>query len=311
MTRIVFMGSPAFAVPSLTALCERPDLGEVVGVVTQPDKPAGRGHKLTPPPVKVAAAARGLPVWQPTKVKTEESLEALRALRPDLVVVAAYGRILPKSWLELPRHGCVNVHASLLPRHRGASPISQAILAGDSEAGVAIMRMAEGLDTGPVYGMKSLPIAPDDTTGTLTVKLAELGGRALVELLPQIVAGVEPTPQDEARATYAPLIDKEHAALDFDQPATLLERQVRAFNPWPLAYAKKGGARLQILAAKVARGAGRPGEILAADAGGVLVACGEGALLLATVKPEGRPAMPASAWAAGRGAAVGERLEHG
>ena len=310
--RVVFMGSPAFAVPSLAAISERPDVCQVVGVVTQPDRPAGRGRKLTPNPVKVAAAARGIPTLQPTKLKAPETLEALAALRPDAVVVAAYGRILPPAILTLPRAGCTNVHASLLPRHRGASPIAHAILAGDPQTGISIMRMEEGLDTGPVYATTAVPIGPDDTCGTLTVSLAQRGAALLLDTMPGILAGtLQPTPQDDALATYAPLLDKDHGRLDFTAPAEELSRRVRAFSPWPGAFSHRGEQRVVVLAASAVPSSGvpaPPGRVTAAGRDGVVVACGQGALCLREVKPAGKHQMSAAAWVAGRGVAPGDSL---
>jgi methionyl-tRNA formyltransferase len=283
---------------------------DIVAAVTQPDKPAGRGRKLTACPVKIAAEARRIPVHAFTKVKVPETRATLEALGADLFVVAAYGRILPPHLLNLPRLGCINVHASLLPRHRGASPITHAILDGDAEAGVCIMGMEEGLDTGPVYSVRSLPIAPSDTCGSLTIKLAELGAALLVDTLPGIAAGTaRPTPQPAEGATYAPLLTKAAGALDFTRSAAALARQVRAFDPWPGTHAFLGDTRLGVVAARaVADARGAPGTVLEAGPGGVLVACGEGGLWLDTVKPEGRPAMAAAAWVAGRGVAAGGKF---
>lgn len=307
--RVIFMGSPAFAVPSLTVLAERPDLCEVVAVVTQPDRPAGRGRQLQPGPVKVAAQARGLPVLQPTKMRSAETRDALAAYQPQVMVVAAYGRILPPSLLELPSLGCINVHASLLPRHRGASPIAHAILAGDATTGVAIMQMEEGLDTGPVFAMREEPIAPTDTTGSLTVRLSQVGASLLADVLPDIFSGeLQAQTQDHARATYAPLLSKEDGRLNFTRPAAELARRVRAFSPWPGTFAFRGEQRVQVMEARPASGAGEPGQVLAADREGVLVASGEEALLLTEVKPAGKKQMTAAAWVAGRGVAVGDRL---
>ncbi|MBI5508851.1 MAG: methionyl-tRNA formyltransferase [Deltaproteobacteria bacterium] len=309
-TRVIFMGSPEFAVPVLEALLGRPASFAVVGVVTQPDKPAGRGRLLTPPPVKLAAIAAGLPVLQPTKMKIDATRDSLAALRPDVVVVAAYGRILPPALLAIPSAGCVNVHASLLPRHRGASPIHHAILAGDPEVGVAIMRMEAGLDTGPVYAMHAVPMPARASAVSLSPLLAALGAELLLAVLPDIVAGtLTPTPQDERAATYAPLLAKEDGRLDFGEPAAALERRVRAMTPWPGAFAVVGGRRLLVTEAEVVDGGrGEVGVVQVADKHGVVVACRDGGLRLLTVQPEGRKLMPAGAWVAGRGVQVGERL---
>lgn len=304
------MGSPDFAVPSLEALVAARSLVEVVGVVTQPDKPAGRGQKLTSSEVNTATTRLGLPVFTPAKMKAPETLERLRAFAAELFVVAAYGRILPPPLLALPRLGCVNVHASVLPRHRGASPINHAILAGDAETGVSIMRMDEGLDTGPVYGVARCPVEHDDTTGSLTTRLSRLGAELLVELLPGIVGGaLAPVPQPSEGVTYAPLLDKKDGWLDLSLPANQLARRVRAMNPWPLAFVSRAGQRVQVLAARAGAGRGEPGVVVGAGPAGVEVACGDGVLVLERVKPAGRGAMDASAWVAGRGIARGDRLE--
>jgi methionyl-tRNA formyltransferase len=308
--RVVFMGSPEFAVPTLEALVSRPELVQVTGVVTQPDKPAGRGQRLAAPLVKTAASRHGLTVEQPAKMRAPETLAALGALGPELIVVAAYGRILPPAILALPRLGCINVHASLLPRHRGASPIAHAILAGDAETGVSIMRMEEGLDTGPVYGRRALPIAPDDTAQTLAEKLAPLGAELLLELLPPILDGrLIPEPQPASGVTLAGLLAKENGWLDFGRPARELERRVRAMNPWPLAFAMRSGQRVQVLAAHLADTQGPAGRVLRAGKEGIVVACAAGALVLDTVKPAGRPAMSGAAWSAGRGISTGDSFD--
>ncbi|MEW5765376.1 MAG: methionyl-tRNA formyltransferase [Acidobacteriota bacterium] len=287
--RLVFMGTPDFARASLRALLEaglRP-----AAVFTQPDKAQGRGRKVAPPPVKVLAESEGLPVLQPASLKDPAAQEALRALEPDLIVVAAYGKILPKAVLEVPRFGCINVHASLLPRHRGASPVSHAIWEGDEVTGVSIMRMEEGLDTGPVYAQRAIPVPEGATTGTLTPVLAELGGRLLVEVLPGIVSGdLEPEAQDEAGATYAPRLRPEDGRLDFSQPARRLERQVRALSPWPGAFVTVRSERVKVersLLGGSAPAEARPGEVVSGPP--VSVACGDGrCLVLTDLQREGR-----------------------
>ena len=305
--RILFMGTPAFAVPSLEALVVRPDLCQVQAVITQPDRPAGRGRKLTASPVKLAAQAHDLPVLQPTKMKSEETWEALAQYKPDLMVVAAYGRILPPRLLELPQRGCVNVHASILPRHRGASPIAHAIMAGDPEVGVSIMQMDEGLDTGPVHGVSSIPLQSTHNRGNLTEELALLGAQALIEALPGILDGTsQPTAQEDERSTYAPLLTKQDGLLDFSKDALTLSRRVRGLNPWPGAYAMQGDKRTLFSVVSPAEGAGRPGEVLQANSQGVLVACQSGALRLEEVRPSGKKLMAATAWAAGRGIQEGD-----
>ncbi len=246
--RIVFFGSPEFALPTLEALIASPH--EVVAVVTQPDRPAGRRHTLTPPPVKVAALAHGLPVLQPPKVSDEASVEALRAFDADVFVIAAYGQILRQRVLDLPKHGCLNVHASLLPRHRGASPIAAAILAGDEVAGVTIMEMVRALDAGPMVATVEEPILPSDTTGSLEARLAVAGARRLVEVIDGWASGaIAAVPQDEALVTYAPQLQRTDALIDWSRPAVDIWRAVRAYSPWPVAYTTYEGQELRILEA--------------------------------------------------------------
>jgi methionyl-tRNA formyltransferase len=229
--RTVFMGSPGFALPVLRQLV---DLVTVVGVVTQPDRPAGRGRMLTPPPIKILAEELSLPVIQPRRMSEFDALHQLFLWDPELIVVAAFGQILKPAVLDLPKFGCINVHASLLPRWRGAAPIQAAILHGDASTGISIMRMDPGIDTGPVLTQKSIPISVEDTAGTLTTKLSQLGASLLMETLSSYLSGrLEPQPQDDRLATYAPMIKKEEGFLDFSQPAIDLDRKIRAFNPWP------------------------------------------------------------------------------
>jgi len=314
-TKIIFMGTPEFAVPSLLALADAEAQAKVVAVVTQPDRRAGRGRKMQAPPVKLAALARNIEVLQPTKLKSAETFSRLQEYDPELIVVAAYGRILPPSLLELPRYGCVNVHASLLPRHRGASPINHAIIAGDAETGVSIMRMDEGLDTGTVYARAALPIPADATCAALGEQLSRLGADLLGKTLPGIVDGsLQPEPQSGAEATYAPLLTKEDGRLDFSLGAEELARRVRGLQPWPGAFSFIEGARLRVAEAHVVDTAtgsdsSAPGQVLAAGAEGVVICCGTGALCLDTVQPAGKKIMPAAAWVAGRGVQVGARFE--
>lgn len=291
--RIVFMGTPTFAVATLDALL----VGGVrpLAVYTQADKPAGRGRQLTPPPVKVRALEAGLEVRQPASLRTPEALEDLKALAPDLVAVAAYGKILPQAILDVPRLGCVNVHASLLPRHRGASPIAKAIWEGDPDVGISIMRMEAGLDTGPVYLARGFPMPAGATTGTLTPLLAELGARLLVEALPGIDAGtLHPVPQRDEEATLAPRNQPEEGRLDFERSAASLERQIRAFDPWPGCSIDVGGERIKVLSAEVGPATqGQPGEVLPGP--GFRVACGEGtSLVLNVIQRAGKRPLPAS-----------------
>lgn len=304
--RIVFMGTPDFAVPSLES-CTK--LGEVVLVVTQPDKPKGRGQELASPPVKQWALAHGLPVKQPEKLKAGRFHEELAPLAPDVMVVAAYGKILPPELLAVPKHGCVNVHGSLLPRWRGAAPIQRAVAAGDPTTGVCLMVMEAGLDTGPVFARGEIPIGPADTGGSMHDKLAQLGAQLLLAELPAFLEGQRPAvPQDHAQATLAPMLKKEEGELDFAKGARELESRLRGFTPWPGAYTRLNGKLLKVLAARVGAGRGAPGEVLSAGAEGIEIACGEGSLLLVEVLPEGKRAMSAAQFLSGRPLAQGTKL---
>jgi methionyl-tRNA formyltransferase len=251
-TKIVFMGSPEFAVPTLQALVGK---FNVVGVVTQPDRPAGRGRKLTPPPIKSLAEEYGLPVIQPPRLRQPDAIEQLHNWKPDVIVVAAFGQILRPQVLDLPPQGCINVHASLLPRWRGAAPIRAAILHGDSQTGITIMRMDAGIDTGPILSQRAIPIEAGDNAETLGEKLARIGADLLIETLPGYLVGqISPTPQEDGLATYAPMLEKADGELDFNRSAIELERQVRAFYPWPGAFTHIWqGELLKILRASVVR----------------------------------------------------------
>jgi methionyl-tRNA formyltransferase len=305
-TRVVFMGTPEFAVPGLRALHEH---AIVAGVVTQPDRPAGRGRKLIESPVKRYAVSVGLPVIQPVRLREPDAMAQLAAWQPDVIVVAAFGQILKPALLDLPPHGCLNVHASLLPRWRGAAPISTAIAAGDAETGITLMQMDAGLDTGPILAKRAEPIRADDTTKTLTARLATLGAELLIAALPDYLAGaLTPQPQDNTLATYAPQLKKEDGQLDFTRPAHELARRVRAFIPWPGAFARWNGQPLKILRAEVVDARGEPGVVLATDAGPA-IACGHGALLLQEVQPPGKRPMAAHAFARGARDFIGARLE--
>jgi len=293
--RIVFAGTPEFAVPSLRAAAGK---GEIVAVYTQPDRPAGRGRGMQLSPVKREALLRGFPVLQPGSLKSQVSRDALRALQPDLMVVVAYGLLLPPKILDIPRQGCWNVHASLLPRWRGAAPIQRAIEAGDRETGVCLMQMAQGLDTGPVLLSQSLAIGEQETAGQLHDRLAELGARVLADGLGLLRAGMRPVarPQPEAGATYARKLDKAEAKLDWAEPAERLARKVRAFNPWPMAEALLAGERVRIHAAVplALTHAATPGDVLQAGREGIDVACGEGAMRLRVLQREGGRAITAA-----------------
>jgi methionyl-tRNA formyltransferase len=287
--RLVFAGTPEFAVPCLGAC--RASGAEVVAVYTQPDRPAGRGRKLTPSPVKQAALAAGIAVEQPESLKPVEAQQTLAAYRPDLLVVVAYGLILPRKVLAIPRLGCWNVHASLLPRWRGAAPIQRAILAGDSESGVDLMQMEAGLDTGPVLLQRRTPIAREDTGGSLHDRLALLGADVLIEGLRRTLTGevLIATPQPAEGVTYAHKLDKAEARLDFSRPAIELERQVRAFDPWPVAEGAIAGEPLRIWAAQAIEldHAARPSSVLAAGRDGIDLACGHGALRVIALQRAG------------------------
>ncbi len=303
--RIIFAGTPPFAAAALNALAEAGH--DIALVVTQPDRPAGRGMKLTPSAVKSAALARGLPVAQPATLKTPEAQAELAAVNADVMVVAAYGLILPQAVLDLPRLGCLNIHASLLPRWRGAAPIQRAILAGDSETGITIMQMDAGLDTGAMLLKTVVPIRESDTAATLHDSLAAAGAAAIVAALADHAALV-PEKQDDALATYAAKLGKEEARLDWNQPAAVLARAVRAYNPVPGAWTLLDGAPLKVWAAQAVDGAGEPGNVLCAEAGQLVVACGDGALALQEIQPAGSKRMPIAAFLAGRPLAAGTRL---
>jgi len=303
--RIVFMGTPQFSVKSLEACLE---LGEVLAVVTQPDKPRGRGQEVSFSPVKALALARGLPVLQPVKLRTPPFADELRALAADVAVVTAYGKILPQDVLDAPAHGCVNVHASLLPRFRGAAPIQWALASGDARTGVCLMKMDAGMDTGPVIDRAELAIGPTDTSASLHDALAALGGEVLRRSLGRYLAGeLAPVPQPTDGVVMAPMIRKEDGQLDFQRPAVELERRLRAFTPWPGAFFSTEGGVVKVHQARVGQGVGAPGTVLAAGGDGIELACGQGSLILTTLQPEGKRAMPARDFLSGRKVAVGAR----
>lgn len=287
--RIVFAGTPEFSVPCLEAC--RASGADLVAVYTQPDRPAGRGRKLTPSPVKQAALAAGLPVEQPESLKTIAARQTLAAWRPDLMVVVAYGLILPPKVLAIPPRGCWNVHASLLPRWRGAAPIQRAILAGDAESGVDLMQMEAGLDTGPVLLERRTPIGREDTGGSLHDRLSALGAEVLADGLARALAGLSlpARPQSATGITYAQKLDKAEARLDFRRPAPELERQVRAFDPWPVAEGEIANETLRVWAAQAIAQEHRaaPGSLLATGRDGLLIACGEGALRISALQRAG------------------------
>ena len=303
----MFLGSGVFAVPSLRALVAAGH--EVAAVVTQPDREKGRGRAVQPPPVKPAALALGLPVLQPPRVKAPDALDALRARRPELQVVVAYGQILPRAVIEVAPRGTVNVHSSLLPRYRGAAPIHWAVVNGETETGVTTMLIDEGLDTGPLLLARRTPIGAEETTPELEARLAVLGGEVLVETIAGLEAGtLEPVPQDHSKATVARMLKKEDARIDWAWTAETIARRVRGLQPWPGTTTAHGGRDVKILRARPeAPAGGQPGTITAVDSGGVVVACGDGTALRVTeVQPESRRAMPATAFAAGARLAPGD-----
>jgi len=294
------MGTPEFACPTLEALLARPD--PVVGVVCQPDRPRGRGLAVSAPAVKQLAERHGLPVLQPERMRDPAFRDALRQLAPDLVVVAAYGRILPRAVLDLPPRGCINVHASLLPRHRGAAPIAWAILAGDAVTGVTIMQMNEAMDAGDVLLARETPISADDTGGTLGERLARLGAAAIGDAIDGLRTGtLRPVPQPTTGITYAPRIEREHCRVVWTRPAAELDRQVRALAPGPSAFTTLDGRLLKIHRAAVAAlpASGIPGTVVTAGMEGIVVTTGAGTLRLVEVQPEGRRRMQASEFVAG------------
>jgi methionyl-tRNA formyltransferase len=306
--RLIFAGTPDFAAVALRALI---DAGhDIALVLTQPDRPAGRGMKLKPSPVKQVAEAAGLAVAQPENLKSADTQALIRDQRADVMVVAAYGLILPQAVLDLPRLGCINIHASLLPRWRGAAPIHRAIEAGDSESGITLMQMDKGLDTGAVLSRAALSILPDDTTGSLHDRLAALGAGEIVRLLPDLDTGtIAAIPQDHAQACYAAKIDKDEARLDWTRPAIELERRIRAFNPFPGATCLLGGQPLKIWRAHATTGNGEPGRILAFDDGSMRVACGDGALAIREVQSAGGKRLPIAAFLAGHALQPGDLLD--
>lgn len=308
--RAVFFGTPQFAVPCLDALAE---IADVVGVVCQPNKPQGRGLALAAPPVKVRAIELGLNVVQPTKLKTGEVAAWVREQKADVALVVAYGRILPKDVLEAPRLGCVNVHASLLPKYRGAAPITWAVVRGEPETGITLMMMDEGMDTGAMLEQFTTEIAPDETAGELSERLSALGALAVRKGLPRYVAGAyTPVSQDHSQATVAPILKKDDGRIDFARPARAVHDHVRGMSPWPGAFTMSRGKGLKVHATRVtdlpAGASAPPGAVVLADKSRVVVACGERAVELLRVQLEGKRAISASEWVAGRGVAEGDVL---
>ena len=306
--RIVYMGTPPFAVPPLQSLITAGH--EVVGVVTRIDKPAGRGKVLTPPAVKIAAEQSNITVFQPKRVRERSSVEAIEAMEPDVIVVAAYGQILPREILALPKFGCVNIHASLLPAYRGAAPINWAIISGETRAGITIMQMDEGLDTGAILAQESVPIDPRDTTGTLTEKLSELGSWLIVDTLSRIeVGGLTAVPQDNGKASMAPLLKKADGLIDWTMSAREIHNRVRGLTPWPGAHGYLDGKVIKVLGTEVAEGTGEPGALYEQDRNGLAIGTGNGLLRIVTIQPEGKKPMSANDFLRGHRGVAGKKFE--
>lgn len=307
--RIVFMGTPEFAVPSLEALLRSED--QVVGVVSQPDRPKGRGHQLIAPPVRLVAERAGIPVLQPLKIRTPEFLQALSVWQPDLIAVAAYGRILHTPILRLPPMGCVNVHGSLLPKYRGAAPVQWAVINGETKTGITTMLMDEGMDTGPMLLQEKLEISPDDTAGTLAPRLAELGGQLLVGTIAQLKAGtLMPKKQDDGQATLAPILKKEDGLINWTMNATALANRVRGLSPWPGAYTFFGGERWNLWKAVSNVGArtDKPGTIVAVNKQAIVVATGDGLLNIREIQTANSKRMSVGQFLAGHRVITGGQL---
>jgi methionyl-tRNA formyltransferase len=305
--RVIFMGTPTFALPSFEALRERGE--DVIAVVTQPDRPQGRGHTLAPPPVKLAALQAGVPIQQPEKVRHADFLEWCRSAAPDLIIVVAFGQILPKALLEVPGHGCINVHASLLPKYRGAAPIAWAIIRGETQTGITTMHMDAGMDTGPMLLRRSLAIRPDDTAGTLSERLSHLGAQTLNETLDALKAGrLSPTPQDASQATLAPLLKKDDGRINWRQPAAAIEALVRGLDPWPGAWADYEGEPWRVWKARVQPDEGEPGVVLRADPTGILVGAATGSVLIIELQAPGKRRLTAREYLAGHAITPGVRV---
>jgi len=307
---IVFMGTPQIAAVTLEQLIQGPD--PIAGVVTRPDRPAGRGQKSIPSPVRRVAESRGMPVVAPEKIRDPELLETLKGWNPEIIVVVAYGRILPKTILDLAPYGCLNVHYSLLPKYRGAAPAAWTIIKGESTAGVTTMKLVEKMDAGPIYLQEATEVASDETTGSLQAKLTPVGARLLLETLRRLKLGsLMPQEQEESRVTFAPLLKKEDGLIDWTQPAMMIERRVRGFNPWPGAYSHIGGKLLKIHRAKLVTAdiAGSPGEVMRADTDGLWVAASSGFLGLEEVQLENRKRLSGVEFLRGARIKPGDRLQ--
>ncbi|MCA1796421.1 MAG: methionyl-tRNA formyltransferase [Geobacteraceae bacterium] len=305
--RVVFMGTPEFAIPTFEGLIESGV--RIVGVFTQPDRPKGRGRKLEASPVKQLAMEHGLPVSQPQKLRDKDAVKQLREMKPELIVVVAYGQILPQEVLDIPKHGCINVHASLLPRHRGASPINKAIMDGDPTTGVTTMCMDAGLDTGDMLVKKSLSIFPNENAGELHDRLARLGRDAMEETLARLCAGtLSPQKQDDSRSSYAPMLKKEDGLIDWSRPAASIHNQVRGLHPWPGAFTHLDGEVLKVADTRVVDASGAPGEILKTEDQGVVVACGGGALQIRKLQLPGKKMLSAADFLRGVKLQDGQKL---
>lgn len=305
--RIIFMGTPEFACPTLRTLIDRGE--EVIAVVTQPDRPKGRGQKLVPPPVKVIAEEHGIPVLQPQKVRAPEVIEQIRALNPDLIVVVAFGQILPQSLLDIPRHGCINIHASLLPRYRGAAPLNWCLINGETETGITTMLMDAGLDTGDMLVKRAIPIGPDEDASSLHDRLSLLGAETIDETLDRLLAGtLTREKQDDALTCYAPLLKKEDGLVDWTREPQQIKNLVRGFTPWPGAFTSLDGKTLKLYRVSIADGNGAPGEVLAAGKDGIIVACGTAGLRIEELQLEGRKRLSASEFLAGYRLEPGTRV---
>lgn len=305
--RIIFMGTPEFACPTLQTLLDRNE--NVVAVFTQPDRPKGRGQKLQPPPVKELALQHDIPVHQPPKVRAPEAIEQIRGLQPDLIVVVAFGQILPKTLLDIPPRGCVNVHASLLPRYRGAAPLNWCIVNGETETGVTTMLMDAGLDTGPMLLKKATPIGPDEGIQALHDRMSHLGAELLGETLDGLKTGqITAEAQDDSLSCYAPLLKKEHGLIDWQRPAVELHNQVRGLSIWPGTVTFLENAPLKLYRTSIGRGTGLPGSIIAAGKNGIEVACGQGSLIIHELQAAGSKKMEAASFLAGHPLALGTML---
>jgi methionyl-tRNA formyltransferase len=305
VAKVVFMGTPDFSVPVLERLIAA---HEVIGVVTQPDRPAGRSRQVQMSPVKQVALAANIPVFQPEKIRRPEAIETLKQWTPDVYIVAAFGQILPQTVLDIPPHGSVNVHASLLPRWRGAAPIQAVIRAGDAETGITIMKMDAGLDTGPMLSQRAIPLAPDETGATLHDKLAQLGGDLLIETLPGYLRGaIQPQAQDDALATLAPRIDKEEGRINWSQSAAQIERTVRAFTPWPGTFTTWNEQTLKILSGRVVSGNAAPGKVTQTN-GILAIGTGDGLYAPDRLQLQGRNAVTSAEFLRGYGQFLGAQL---